>query len=227
MKVKCIYVSPEYSDKFTVGKIYEYDGNRIIDDKGCISCNWYPIADSKTTFGDNFARFEKEEEKKVFTKADLKDGDKIHLNDGRKILHFNISDDFTVPYLGATITKVMRSGTLVYDREAEEKKIPHMELDGDDYGTLGTPTSFKDVLDKPLNVGDTVDLYCNGNYHGERAVVQPGKDLMRTDKQFVMGIEGLCDNETGKIGGGFKILKKRNHTEVKNGEIVGIIKYIK
>jgi hypothetical protein len=108
----------------------------------------------------------------------------------------------------------------------EDKLIPHLLCMGHNYGTIGTQTKYNDVLGRPLFVGDTVDLYSNGIFRGERAVVQPSVSSA-AGKQFIMGIEALCNDKNGVIEDGYKILKNRSHADVKNGTIVDGVKYIK
>lgn len=99
--------------------------------------------------------------------------------------------------------------------------IPHLESYGGNYGTIGNKTLLKDIFDRPLCIGDTVDLYDNtGKLSGERSIV------FADGKAFVMGIEMHCHNY-GTILRGWKIIKKRSHTEVADGESVDGVKYIK
>lgn len=110
--------------------------------------------------------------------------------------------------------------------KTEDKLIPHLLSIGHNHGTIGTQTKYNDVLGRPLFVGDTVDLYWNGIFRGEKAVVQPS-DGFFAGKQFIMGIEVHCNDKNGVIKGGYKILKNRSHADVKNGTIVDGVKYIK
>lgn len=109
----------------------------------------------------------------------------------------------------------------VPDAPKPEKFVPHLESSGENRGKIGTPTKYKDALDRPLVVGDVIELYKDGELRDEYPVVQEGKT------QFVMGIMCCCDSATGEISDDYKILKKRSHAEVKNGEVVGFIEYIK
>ena len=110
----------------------------------------------------------------------------------------------------------------------KEKFVPHLMSGSEHYGVIGTPTKYKDAIGRPLVVGDTVEHfdYTNKSY-GETAIVETEED-----GQFVMGICAHCDGKTGEIKCGWKIIKKRDHTEVKDGEDVYEmaripIKYIK
>lgn len=95
--------------------------------------------------------------------------------------------------------------------------------DGDtNYGTIGEETPFKDAISRPLRIGDTVELYDSDNkLRGEQTVVsRKGRGA------FVMGISFAC-GANGEIKNGFKIILKRRHEEIADGETVGDIKYIK
>ena len=99
---------------------------------------------------------------------------------------------------------------------------PHLENCGLNYGIIGEETPFKDAIGRPLRVGDTVELYDSDNeLCGEKAVVSE-----KFRGAFVMGIERACGTN-GEIGGGFKIILKRKHEEIADGETVDGIKYIK
>lgn len=122
---------------------------------------------------------------------------------------------------------VGKAGFVRFDKAiTEDKLIPHLSCDGRNYGTIGTQTKYNDVLGRPLFVGDTVYLYWNGIFRGEKAVLQQS-DGSSAGKQFIMGIEAYCNDKNGVIKGGYKILKNRSHAEVKNGTIVEGVKYIK
>ena len=108
----------------------------------------------------------------------------------------------------------------------EDKLIPHLFVMGRNYGIIGTQTKYNDVLGRPLFVGDTVYLYLNGIFRGEKAVVQQS-DGSSAGKQFIMGIDASCNDNNGEIKGEYKILKNRSHADIKNGTIVDGVKYIK
>lgn len=113
---------------------------------------------------------------------------------------------------------------LAFERLYQDKGfMPYLKIriTGSNYGTIGTPTNYEDVIGRKLFVGDTVELY-NRNQEclGERAIVE------RNGKKFVFGIEMVCDDVKGTTGG-WKILKKRSYNDIKDGETVDEIKYIK
>lgn len=110
--------------------------------------------------------------------------------------------------------------------EESEKPVdefkPYLEDHGTNYGIIGEETPFKDAIGRPLRVGDTVELYDSDNeLCGENVVVSE-----KSRGAFVMGIEYSC-GPNGEIGEGFKIILKRKHEEIADGETVGSIKYIK
>lgn len=110
--------------------------------------------------------------------------------------------------------------------EESEKPVdefkPYLEDHGTNYGIIGEETPFKDAIGRPLRVGDTVELYDSDNeLLGEEAVVSE-----KFRGAFVMGIDLACGTN-GEIGYGFKIILKRKHEEIADGETVDGIKYIK
>lgn len=99
---------------------------------------------------------------------------------------------------------------------------PHLENCGLNYGIIGEETPFKDAIGRPLRVGDTVEIYDSDNK-------LLGEDVVVSRKErgaFVMGIECSC-GVNGEIEDGFKIILKRRHEDIADGETVGGIKYIK
>ena len=121
------------------------------------------------------------------------------------------------------------------DDEPEEKKSefePHLlqeHPNGEivNFGRIGEETSIHDITGKKLSVGDTVNLYniCGDGQlalSGERSIVRDG------DSEFVMGSKG-SKFDHGVRNGIFKnlIILNRRYTEIKDGETVDNIKYIK
>ena len=103
--------------------------------------------------------------------------------------------------------------------EVEEFK-PYLTCSGKNYGIIGDKTPIKDVLDRELRVGDTVEIYYKGELRREKVVVK------NDSKAFVMGISVDC-NMDGTIDGSWKIIKKRGHEDIAHGDKVGEIMYIK
>lgn len=166
----------------------------------------------------------------VPTALDLKKGDKVlcktmrGLQEGVCRMDSTIITDRGLEALAkmcGAYLPLKKVASKVPDAPKPEKFVPHLEVDGENRGKIGTPTKYKDALDRPLVVGDVIELYKDGELRDEYPVVQEGKT------QFVMGIMCCCDSATGEISDYYKILKKRSHAEVKNGEVVGFIKYIK
>lgn len=103
----------------------------------------------------------------------------------------------------------------------KESFVPHLKNGRTHFGNIGAATSYKDAIGRPLCIGDTVELYDSElKYRGECSIVH------RYGKTFVMGIACDCDRNTGSTGT-WKIIKKRSFDEVKDGEKVDCIKYIK
>ena len=124
-----------------------------------------------------------------------------------------------------TFSRCMIAGKVVEESEKPvDEFTPHLLLEKYDtyYGTIGGKTFLVDVIGRPLRIGDTVDLYNSRNeLRGEFPIV------FGTGGAFVMGLKS--ENFTDKSGSllGFKIILKRKHEEIADGETVGSIKYIK
>lgn len=112
----------------------------------------------------------------------------------------------------------------VTESDKESKFVPHLfwEVTEWNYGNIGTPTNYKDAIGRPLSVGDTVELYNRENeYKGEYPVCYDNGNGF-----YIMSIAGSCDTKTGSTHD-WKIIKKRTFEEVKDGEKVYDIEYIK
>lgn len=119
---------------------------------------------------------------------------------------------------------------LAFERLMEERKPkkepfkPYLYVPPfGNYGVIGAPTNYKDVLDKPLVVGDTVEIFKNGLNYGEKVVVNA---TIFKGKCFIMGIEADCDDKTGKISNDWKIIKKREFADIADNHKIGVITYI-
>lgn len=122
-----------------------------------------------------------------------------------------------------TFSRCMIAGKVVEESEKPVDEFkPYLEENGTNYGIIGEETPFKDAIGRPLRVGDTVELYNPDNeLLGENVVVSE-----KSRGAFVMGISLACGTN-GEIGCGFKIILKRKHEEIADGETVDGIKYIK
>lgn len=109
-----------------------------------------------------------------------------------------------------------------------KKFVPHLISIGKDYGEIGKETKYVDAVGRKLCVGDVVEYFDgNGNCYGETVIVEQILSYRNNEvKQFVMGIEMCCDDKTGSISEGWKIIKKRSFEEVKNGEEVFGVKLV-
>ena len=121
------------------------------------------------------------------------------------------------------------------DSNSEEKEIdfePHLSFGCTNekilnYGRIGDETKICDIAGRELSVGDTVKLYSiedNGrlDFRGEKPIVKDDYS------EFVMGLRGI-PLERGVSYSHFRwfIILNRRHTEIKDGETVNCIKYIK
>lgn len=103
---------------------------------------------------------------------------------------------------------------------------PHLLFDRKNinYGRIGEETGICDVTGENLRIGDTVNIYAIGDYgqlesRGEHSIVKSN------DSVFAMGIKGR-ELDHG-VSTEWLIILNRKHTEVKDGETVDCIKYIK
>lgn len=105
--------------------------------------------------------------------------------------------------------------------------MPHLESGGEFYGEIGKKTKFKDAIGRELCIGDVVEYFDKGNIsYGDTVIVESVLQYYgNRNKQFVMGIECSCNDDSGEISG-WKIIKKRSFEEVKNGEGIYGIKYV-
>ena len=106
----------------------------------------------------------------------------------------------------------------------ESSFSPYLEIaahgEVDQYGCIGDKTPIRDAIGRKLFVGDVVELYNKNNvFCGECPVV-------KREHCFVMGIKLFCESD-GTITDGYKVILKRKHYEVENGEIVEHIRYVK
>lgn len=105
-------------------------------------------------------------------------------------------------------------------KEEKSEFKPHLSLCGKSCGIIGENTPFKDVIGRNLRVGDTVELYDENNkYFGEYAVACE-------EDAFVVGIKCCCRKD-GAVVDGWKLILKRKHEEISNGEIVNQVSYVK
>ena len=125
--------------------------------------------------------------------------------------------------IGCAFSSDTIAGKVVEESEKPVDEFkPYLENHGTNYGIIGEETPFKDAIGRPLRVGDTVEVYDSDNeLRGENVVV---REELRS--AFVIGIERACGTN-GEIGYGFKIILKRKHEEIADGETVGCVKYIK
>ncbi len=104
---------------------------------------------------------------------------------------------------------------------------PHMTDRFGYRGALGVKTKFKDAVGRELYTGDVVETFDpNGKSYGYDPVCE------NDGKQFIMGIKNACDDTTGEIKEGWKVIKVRSYKDVKDGEVIGGdgmsgVKYIK
>lgn len=88
------------------------------------------------------------------------------------------------------------------------------------YGVIGEATPYKDILNRPLFVGDEVEIYDkSGNKMGSNLVVKSKTAYTHYEKYFIMGIESRCNDKTSEIEHDWKVLKIKDHKDLKAGDI--------
>lgn len=114
-----------------------------------------------------------------------------------------------------------------FDLYEEKKFVPHLDNNGKNSGEIGKGTKYTDAVGRKLFVGDVVEHFSNrGESYGDTIIVDEYLTYLKATKQFVMGIEMCCNDKTGEINDGWKLIKKRSFSDVKNGEEFYGIKYI-
>ena len=107
-----------------------------------------------------------------------------------------------------------------YQPEEKPQFKPYLKFLDHKLGCIGESTPIKDVIGRELKVGDTVELYDRyNNFKGEHAI------CFDDGRYFVMGIAASC-NDAGAIENKWKIIKKRDYKEFKNGENADGIVYV-
>lgn len=102
-----------------------------------------------------------------------------------------------------------------------EEKLLQLLHGNNLYGVIGEATPYKDVLNRPLFVGDEVEIYDkSGKKVDSDLVVKSKVAYIDHDKYFIMGIECGCDEKTGEIKHGWKVLKIKDHKDLKAGDTV-------
>lgn len=88
---------------------------------------------------------------------------------------------------------------------------------GSNYGTIGKETNYKDVDGTVLHIGDVVEFDFekeDGNIVKIKAPI-----VNHFDKDFIMGVEILCNSEDGTFKGGIGTVKKiQDHCDLVNLE---------
>lgn len=163
--------------------------------------------------------------------GDKKGESNYNPNDAKQGLPYSAPYDLLLAYCRATDTDAGIVDRLF--KKAESKSIepqkpafvPHLEAvwrsGVNDLGKIGTPTNRTDTINQPLFVGDTVETYDKSgkkcDFFNENFV------CYENGKFEVMGCYGQLENPTST----WRFLKKRSFSDVKNGEIIAQVKYVK
>lgn len=119
---------------------------------------------------------------------------------------------------------------LAFERLTKEESVkPHLLCGARHYGNIGEKTNFKDAVGRPLFVGDVVEHFNEGaDSFGDTVIVKSKCPCLdNEEKAFVFGIERCCNDKKGTLSDGWKIIKKRSFDEVKNGENIYGIEFVK
>lgn len=105
----------------------------------------------------------------------------------------------------------------------KELFVPHLENStGRHYGVIGKKTDYVDAVGRSLCVGDVVELFKGGASRGKCYVVETKLSYRgNKEKVFVMGLEWSCAD--GMILDGWKVVKIKDHTDLKNSESYNLI----
>lgn len=114
-----------------------------------------------------------------------------------------------------------------YKPEAKPEFKPYLWFCGGEtsFGELGAKTEQVDLAGETLCVGDTVTLFHEGTTIGERPVCCVAGQFFTAPSGFVCGV-GAFEFKNGRSDE-YSILKKRSYSEIKDGEIIDDIEYIK
>lgn len=218
---------------FTIGKVYDWSEDSFVSDTG-FNFNTKPCPFARGTDPTKwelacwytFEAVPSETDMKIVittdgkkTTATLFEGETIVK---KAIARCHPKDEFDFE-TGAKISFERLAETFQKSKQEEKTFVPHLMLyyPSRNYGVIGEPTNYKDAVGRPLFVGDTVEHYRNGKSFGETVIVDA-----KPDGKYVMGIQIYCNEEEGTTGG-WAIVKKRSFKDVKNGEKVYNIIYVK
>lgn len=222
---------------FTVGNIYEVKGGYITSDDGW-TCKGprANIEDLCSGMGHTFKEIKK-------VKRIAKAGEYVEIIKAGKVPHTNGKPDYKDGDILKIICAYYNQARYAEQEESSDRlRVLHDDeyvvLEGyepiekepefkpylrgmiNHYGIIGSKTPLKDVLNRELKVGDTVDIYNeNGTCYGEYAVV------CDNEKAFIMSIKESCRPDGTIVG--WKAIKKRSFSEISNGEKVDDITYVK
>lgn len=90
-----------------------------------------------------------------------------------------------------------------------KKELHVFNCFGVDAGKVGEPAGFDDAVGRKLYIGDEVNIYENGD---DRGIGVVGKGLS--------GITVLPYKREAFLDGSFKVVLKKSHTELKNGDVI-------
>lgn len=102
---------------------------------------------------------------------------------------------------------------------------------GFDYGVVGEKTNYKDINGQPIHIGDIVKVEVD--IEGRKVTVEEPMvksnvaDSLR-EKSFIMGIESICNDSTGEIGGetlDIEVIK--SYKDLEDDEFISIDNYIR
>lgn len=116
---------------------------------------------------------------------------------------------------GKEIVTISNGNHSVIEGYVEYQKELHiLNIHGVDVGKVGEPAGFDDAVGRKLHIGDEVIMYEDGDDRGA-GILQMGKS----------GITVLPYKREAFLDGYFKVVLKKSHTELKNGDIASFGRY--
>lgn len=204
-----------------------YEGNKVIK-TATAKCNPIDTFDFKVGAELAFERLMIAEEKKP-NKKNIKfnDGDYARITANTSGHNFAIStivklEKHTRDY------KAFADGCYWWVVDDDLSPVERLLFGNAHYGYIGEKTNYKDVIGRPLCVGDVVEHFADADHsYGDTVIVKAKLSYMENkEKVFVMGIESQCNDKNGTTGD-WKIIKKRSFEEVADNEAVNGIRYVK
>lgn len=177
--------------------------------------NFTARGETEFIFSDDMLKPAKTDKYELHIMSDGKKTTAVYKKNGEVVSRFEANlhpdDEFNFK-TGATI-----AFDRVFQPEPEKKEPKKLRLfddAGNCYGTVGTPTKYKDTYGRPLFVGDIVEL--------KNAIIPKQFVCEEEDGAFIYGIKDSCNSDIGVICG-WTVRLATPFTEVKDGTNADVI----